>query len=230
MRRQLKEAYALIPQTRCQRRARCCSLLPEMTFLEALEVIALLHRYSPQNRLNLLHRIVSYFFINPTVIKACPFLEETECLMYPQRFFGCRAYGLWSADTYAQLNRQNRQSKGALREQWKNMGIKLPQEVVEFQVPYCTSVERDHSLPLDDDALEQIEGAIERLSEELEPWHQKFRNDYFSDLGFFLTGLFLGRLPAVRQKFFIVKEILETGNHTRLDQVLNSIPDPFAAG
>jgi Fe-S-cluster containining protein len=227
IRRQLKNAYALIPQTRCQRRARCCLLLPEMTFIEALEVIAFLDRSSPEARLALLRKIVSYFFINPTAITACPFLQEPECLIYSQRFLGCRAYGLWSADTYEQLTRQNRQSKAALSEQWKNMGITLPQEVVEFKVPYCTSVERDHSLPFDDENLEQIEESIEHLSEKLKPWHEQFRNDYFSDLAFFLAGLFLGRLPAVRQKFFIVKEILDAGRSKRLTILLDGLKDPF---
>jgi Fe-S-cluster containining protein len=227
LRLRLKEQYTLIPPTRCKRRTLCCSLLPEMTFLEALAVISLLRVFSPEARLAILQRIVTYFFINPTAITACPFLEETECLIYPQRFFGCRAYGLWSPVAHAQVSRQNRQSKVMVREQWNNMGVFLPREVVEFQVPYCPSVEWDRSIPFDDESLERIEESIGYLSAELEPWHRQFRDDYYSDLSFFLAGLIFGRLPAVRHKYFIVKEILETRSRTRLNSLLDGLEDSF---
>jgi hypothetical protein len=32
----LKDAYALVPATRCRRKIHCCSMLPEMTWIESL--------------------------------------------------------------------------------------------------------------------------------------------------------------------------------------------------
>jgi hypothetical protein len=105
--------------------------------------------------------------------------------------------------------------------------VQLPDEVLSFQVPYCTRVEPDQDHLISDRMLEQIGDSLEQLSEGIQPWHRQFRNDYFSDLGFFLAGLLLGRLAAVREKFFIVKEILEAGDGTRLHRVLDRLPDPF---
>ena len=39
LRKELGEAYEKLPATRCKRKTECCSLMPEMTLLEALDAI-----------------------------------------------------------------------------------------------------------------------------------------------------------------------------------------------
>jgi hypothetical protein len=61
---------------------------------------------------------------------------------------------------------------------------------------------------------------VERLSEQLDPEHQRFRHLYFADLSFLLAGLILGTPEALRLKFTLVKEGLPIGRPDRLDEVL----------
>ncbi len=107
----LKNLYSQLPDTSCQRRALCCSLLPELSLLEALEALDQLRKFPPARRRELTQKIIRYFFINPAEITGCPFLEDRDCLIYPSRFFGCRAYGLWSKGHYRQIAHQARLTK-----------------------------------------------------------------------------------------------------------------------
>jgi Fe-S-cluster containining protein len=153
---ELEEHYALLPNTLCRRRSHCCAMLPETTLVEGLWVLKRLQQERPENRSRIIKKIVAYFFINPTQITACPFLEENSCVIYEDRFFGCRAYGLWSPQHYEQIAQQSRRAKNFLAEMWLNMGIRLPQAVIDFQLPYCRDVKTAHGARMDDTNLIQI--------------------------------------------------------------------------
>ena len=98
----LQEAFAQLPATRCRRRTHCCSLLPEMSLVEALTAVQLLVNMVPKQRYQLSRRMIHYFFLNPVKICICPFLEGQACLIYQDRFLCCRTYGLWSQGYYQQ--------------------------------------------------------------------------------------------------------------------------------
>ncbi|MDI6889469.1 MAG: hypothetical protein QMC83_00800 [Thermodesulfovibrionales bacterium] len=227
-RRELERTYALIPATRCQRRTHCCSMLPEMTLVEALAAIQRLVNMDPHMRILLIKRTVSYFFLNPVEITSCPFLDNRDCLIYRDRFFGCRAYGLWSQEYYEKLTASNRQAKKYIQKQWENLGVFLPQAVIDFQVPYCLNVETESHALISDEMLLNISDTIEKLSEHFSQWHQSFRQMYFSDLSFLLASLVLGFTESVRMKFDVVSNIVNTGNRARLDRAIGELPDLFA--
>jgi Fe-S-cluster containining protein len=227
LRRELKPVYDLLPATKCWRQVRCCSLLPEMTFLEALQVFSALESWPPADRLKVTKKIARYFLSNALGISSCPFLQGRDCLIYPDRFFGCRAYGLWSRDYYQNLADQNRQGKRVLRQQWENLGISLPGEVLYFEIPYCSRVETDSPAMITDELLSAASDRIENLSGELNPWDREFREKYFSDLSFFLTGLQFGPREAVRLKYFITKDIIQKADRTLMDQALSRVVDLF---
>ena len=136
----LKETYAQLPSTRCRRRTHCCSLLPEMSLLEALTAVQLLLDMVPEQKLQVSKRLLHYFFLNPVEILSCPFLEGNDCLVYQQRFFGCRAYGLWSRKYYQKQAKLSQQAKRIGQQQWQRLGVALPQEVVDFRLNYCPHV------------------------------------------------------------------------------------------
>ena len=228
LRRELKTVYDLLPTTKCRRQVRCCFLLPEMTFLEVLQVIRAMESWPPAERLQVIRKIARYFFVNALEISSCPFLQGRDCLVYPDRFFGCRAYGLWSRGYYQSLADQNRQGKLFLQQQWKKLGISLPEEVLSFEVPYCSRVEIDPPGIITDEKLSAASDRIEKLSGELKPWDREFREIYFSDLSFFLTGLLFGSQEAVRLKYFITRDIILNKDRKRLDQVLSQVADPFS--
>ena len=100
-------------------------MLPEMTLVEVLPVIQRLVDMAPAVRKRLLQKIIIYFFLNPVEITSCPFLDGQDCLIYADRFFGCRSYGLWSQDYYEKLAASDRKVKIYLQKQWKNLLWKM---------------------------------------------------------------------------------------------------------
>jgi len=227
-RRKLEEAYASLPATRCRRKTQCCSLLPEMTLLEALVAIQRLSDMAPAMRRALTKTMIRYFFSNPAEIMSCPFLDSRDCLIYQDRFFGCRAYGLWSENYYEKLVSRSRPAKVHFQEQWKKLGVPLPKAVIDFQVPYCRCVKPDGDRVTNDNELMQTADAVDTLSGQFLKWHELFGRKYFLDLSFLLTSLALGLDESVRMKFVIVREIITSGNRTGLDRILRDVPDVFA--
>lgn len=227
-RQKLGKAYAILPATRCQRKTHCCSMLPEVTLLEALFAIQQLLDMTPVRRRHLIRTIIGYFFLNPVEVLSCPFLDFQDCLIYQNRFFGCRAYGLWSKDYYEKLVSHSREAKVHLQRQWKYLGVPLPQSVIDFQVPYCQYVELDGDDVIDDRKLLQAADAIDALSRQFSQWHQLFSERYFFDLSFLLASLAFGFIEAVKMKFVIVREIVINRDRTGLDKIFEDLPDIFA--
>ena len=219
----LKEAYAQLPGTRCRRRTHCCSLLPEMNLLEALSAVQQLLEMKPEQRLWMNRRLMRYFFLNPVEILSCPFLEGNSCLIYNKRFFGCRTYGLWSEEHYRKKAEQSRQAKTLNQREWQRLGVSLPQEVVDFHLDYCPYVEMEGNALAGDEFLLQTSDRIEAISEELVPWHNKFHQEYFSDLSFLLASISLGLQRAVKLKFEIVSHVLSTGDKERVDWIVDKL-------
>ena len=217
----LLEAYARLPHTRCRRQTYCCSLLPEMSLLEALSAIQKLLEMKSEQRSWMSKRLIRYFLLNPVEILKCPFLENNSCLIYPTRFFGCRAYGLWSKEHYRKKAEQSRQAKTLNQRQWQRLGVSLPQEVVDFNVDYCPYVEWDGDIEVDDTFLLDTFETIETLSAQLLPWHNTFHHQYFSDLRFLLASISFGLQRVVQLKFEVVRYVLLTGDRGRVEQQID---------
>ena len=224
---ELKKLYAQLPETNCKRRALCCSLLPGMSLLEALLAVQNICTMKPEKRLSVYRKIVRYFMANPVEVIKCPFLEGDACLIYQDRFFGCRAYGLWSQEYYEKISEQDRNAKIYIRTMWEKMDVHLPKEIVEFQVPYCADVETVMKEPIRDDMILSVAVSVENLSQQFSPWHYIFRQDYFSDLSFLMASLIFGVHGAVSLKFTIVNDVINKGNRARLNEVIHSVTDVF---
>ena len=221
----LMDAYGKLPATRCRRRTDCCSLLPEMSLVEALAAIRVLVNMAPAKRHQLSNGLIRYFFLNPVEISLCPFLDGRNCLIYEDRFFGCRTYGLWSRQYYEEQSARSQRAKRLSQKHWLNLGVVLPQQVVNFHLPYCPYVELHGDSRVDDDMILHVTDAIEVSSGMLSPWHDIFRQAYFSDLSFLMASLAFSMPTAVRLKFEIVRGLLEEGEKDRLARILKELPD-----
>ena len=196
-----------------------------MSLVEALTAVQLLVDMVPKQRHQLSSRMIHYFFLNPVEILMCPFLEDQECLIYQDRFLGCRAYGFWSKGYYQQQAEHSRQAKRLSQEQWQRLGVSLPQAVVDFHLPYCPYVEVEEDMPVDDEHLLHASDTIEAISGQLAPWHDFFRQRYFSDLSFLLVSNVLGSKEAIQLKFEIVRDFLSTGSNERVDAMVGKLDD-----
>jgi Fe-S-cluster containining protein len=200
-----------------------------MSLVEALSAIQLLIDMAPLRRAKLSRGLVRYFFLNAVEIGSCPFLGGNSCLIYDNRFFGCRAYGLWSGQYYEEQAEHSREAKRMSQTLWQGLGVSLPQEVVEFSVPYCPHVELEENGSVNDRRLLEILNTVGAISGLLTPWHELFRERYFSDLSFLLASLTLGMDEAIQLKFEIVRDMLARGKRDRLMEVVEELPD-FCAG
>jgi Fe-S-cluster containining protein len=196
-----------------------------MNLIEALPAINRLVNMPSSMRRQVIKKIVVYFFTNPVEITSCPFLHDRDCLIYEDRFFGCRAYGLWSGEYYEKLAVSSQQAKKIIRNQWERLGVFLPQAVIHFQIPYCLYGETEGHGLICDEMLLHVSEAIEKLSEQFLPWHQLFSQRYFSDLSFLFASLVFGFPQTVRMKFTIVRDIVTTGNRSRMDRIIEELPD-----
>jgi len=225
----LAELYARIPQAECKRRSLCCRMLPDAALLEVLSVLDRLSILPAGRRMPIIKRVIRYFLMNPIEMTNCPFLQDRECLVYAHRFFGCRAYGLWSYAYYEDLAVRDREAKLTLQQQWEQLGVSLPVEVIHFHQPYCRDLQIVGDSAFDDTALEAILDDIYGLSRRHFPEHSAFQDGYFSDMSFLIAAATLGIVEAVRLKYENVKAILNTGNTDLMDDALSGISDIFAA-
>ena len=180
-----------------------------------------------EERLALLKKISSYFFQNAARICACPFLDGDTCLVYEIRFFGCRAYGLWSPQHYHKVAARSQAAKKYLQQQWHALDVKLPQEVIDFTVPYCLDVQAVGNVVLDDIDLVEKAAAVESISLCFSDAHQSFHKNYYADFSFVVAAMHYGRRRAVQIKFDVVKEIVQTGRSRKLNPLLDEFVDPF---
>lgn len=214
-----------MPDTHCLRRCHCCAFLPDVTFLEALSAFSTLSGLEPPIRNKIFKRLVGYFFLNALEITACPFLEGNHCFIYAERFFGCRAYGLWSPGYYEKLSENSRRAKQDLESNWRRLGISLPREVIDFYQPYCLRVAAHSDAAIDDAALEDLDGRLDMISERYTEWHSLFVHTYFSDISFLAASLVFGVKQATRMKFHVVRENLFTGRWETLNRLVEGLPD-----
>ena len=224
-RRKLHELYAALPVTHCRRQTTCCMMLPEMTLIEALVAMDRINKMAAPTRSQILQKLLKYFFLNPVEITSCPFLEGRQCLIYADRFFGCRAYGLWSQDTYDKLSTQTQKAKQYLQKQWAKMGVTLPETVTGFAVPYCPYVEIAEGGEINDQQIDEIAEDIDALTRHFGKEDEAFRHHYFLDLSFLVASCTYGYTRAIQLKFTFVQEFMSTGDRSRLDKMLLSVPD-----
>ena len=228
LRQEFRDVYRLLPETRCRRRSLCCSLLPEMTLLEALTAVGRLAAMAPAVRMEVTRGFIRYFLMNPVELSSCPFLLGNDCRIYQERFFGCRTYGLWSRPHYEGEAARNRKVKEFSRKQWEHLGVRLPRQVLEVQVPYCPHVEVAGDGVVADALLLAAQGRLDELSGRLGPWHKVFRTAYFADVSFLLASLAFGLREAVATKFSLVRDLMMGEDRERLIAILEEVPDVCA--
>ena len=81
---------------------------------------------------------------------------------------------------------------------------------------------------MEDELLLQTSDRIEAISGQLLPWHDRFHQEYFSDLSFLLASISLGLQRAVQLKFEIVRHTLSTGKKERVERMVDKLDDSLA--
>jgi hypothetical protein len=220
---ELDAAYSRLPSTTCARKTDCCALLPQMTLAEACRLAARIREWPDEERRDVVVRLVEYFYLNAVRIVGCPFLGEASCLAYPGRPFGCRAYGLWSSESYRRQSRTAAEGKKAVNKAWAGLGVELPRMVLEHHPPYCREVRVEAGRKITDDELDAVNRKISELDRSLEPASNEFGRKFGSDLSFVYAAELSGFEAALKNKVAVVREYLELGRSPSLDYLLDKL-------
>ena len=221
----LQDVYQRLPSTRCEcdTPGICCRFMPEMTLLEALQWIDALELMPVKQRSALIRRFVSFYLVTPLQQPGCPFLEKGGCSIYHRRPFACRAYGIWSAETGRARTRQHRDGKKALIRNWHNLGIRIPDDAIAFEMDYCARVYSDTDPSLSDRAIMKLLAKVYALDEPLGEWRDAFEQHYHSDFSYLLTALLFGARKSVLAKIAVIKEMAEMGTERRLQKFVGQV-------
>ena len=229
---ELQNRYNDLPPTQClcQNPGNCCVYLPQMTLIEALQWINVLHHLPDSEKIDTLKLFMRFYLTNPVHSSGCPFLKQNACGIYNRRPFACRAYGLWSRQIGETRTQHNRSERKSLLKQWKRLGLTLPPEKVEFEIDYCDRVECIPREVVSDDQLIATLEKIYQLDQNLPEQQKKFEKEYHSDFSFLVTSLVLGIRKSILVKFTVIREIVNHGSSKRLLQLLNrATPDALGA-
>jgi Fe-S-cluster containining protein len=221
----LQSLYQRLPETHCQceQTGVCCTFLPEMTWMEALQWSGVIQQMSANARTGILQKFLEFYLTNPIRHAGCPFLENGACCIYELRPFACRAYGLWGPELGKERTRKSRQDRNALLQMWKKFGLELPPETVEFEIDYCDKVRCAAEISISDSQLMDILQQIYGFDQALPGLQTKFETEYHSDFSFLIATLALGYRKAVLGKFAVIKEIVMQGTDGRLQQMLAKV-------
>ena len=218
----LQRLYQRLPETDCQceQPGVCCTFLPEMTWMEAVQWIRLIQEQPADARTKILRKFLTFYLTNPLRPAGCPFLENGYCGIYESRPFACRAYGLWTPEFGKVRTQKSRQDRKALLQMWQKFGLELPPQAVEFEIDYCNQVCCTDAKSISDSQLMDILQQIYKLDQGLVELQTKFEGEYHSDFSLLIASLVLGYRKAVLGKFAVIKEMVQQGTEERLEQML----------
>ncbi len=219
---ELTGLYDRVPATNCDRKTDCCANMPEIEAVEFLNLYLALRDLPDEERERRLVRTVIYFFSNASYIQPCPFLEGQDCLIYDQRPFSCRAYGLWSEGRYREQVEAGREAKENLAQTWQKLGVKLPHEVLSFTLPYCRDV-RPVKGTIDDAGLGAVQADIEALGRRVLDPEGRWPAVYFNDFSFALSAQVLGYQRSLQQKVVITRELIKLDDSPNLRMLLGAV-------
>ncbi|MFW2364851.1 MAG: YkgJ family cysteine cluster protein [Desulforhopalus sp.] len=222
---ELQELYKNLPATqcRCETPGVCCTTMPEMTVVEALQWLDVLGQMEPEVKLQTLRGFLTFYLTTPLLRPACPFLENNQCRNYNHRSFACRAYGLWSVSIGNNRTIENRSNQDKILEIWKKMGVDMPPEKVGAEIDYCDRVVQTGKPVVDDETLFKQLKKVYALSSSLPELQQQFESEFHSDFSYLVASLLFSSKKVLLGKFAVVKELHEKGTDSRLQKFLSKV-------
>jgi hypothetical protein len=213
----LERIYAALPATACARQGACCGLLPPVQPVEMLAWLGELSQGDEQTGCGQAVMLVEHFLQNAAIRLPCPWALPDACARYENRFFGCRAYGLWSARAYEPRRAQSLAAAKAVQAAWQGMGVTLPPEVCAPPPDYCTEVRPMDGPVIDDAGLDELEMRLVGIGQN-ETWHGLLAG-CGGDLSYLTAGLALGWQECLQAKVAVTRAIL-TGHDEQAKNML----------
>lgn len=136
---QLERVYSSLPEGQCSGCTACCSESVPTFFIEFINIINYMREHKDLYE-QVYEKIIDFYFTELTEKKSCPFLNDSrQCGIYEVRPLPCRLYGFSSYEDYEANLRMIKKSNRDVKKHFRNAyGIRVPDEVVNYQVPFCT--------------------------------------------------------------------------------------------
>ena len=159
----LQKVYDQLPETTCSGCATCCNWgSPPAFFIEYLNMYKFLRDQRRDHWQEILQKATEYFYLELVDAgQKCPFLNETKgCSIYEVRPFTCRSYGLLSKKDF---EAGDRGLQGISQKFWDEYQIKIPDELVNSELPWCDKVSFGKNKYLEKTTLAGLAAQIGKL-------------------------------------------------------------------
>ena len=221
----VQKLYHRLPETLCQcdTPGSCCTTMPEMTVVEALQWLDVVMTMSPEKKLAILQNFLAFYLSTPLLRSDCPFLINDGCTNYYFRTFACRAYGLWSVSVGKQRTTENRYNRRETVKAWQQMGVNLSVEKVMYEMDYCDRVVQKKTQTMDDKGLFTELQELYKMSSSLPLLQKQFEEEFHSDFSYLVSCLLFPARKVLLGKLAVIKELHEKGTNSRLQKFLSKV-------
>lgn len=211
----LQETYNNIPQTSCAGCATCCNWgSPPAFFIEYLNMYKYLRDNMKDNWQEILKRSTEYFYlelVDPN--QKCPFLVDNKCSIYSVRPFTCRSFGLLSKEDFETGDRGLKQLGQKF---WDEYGIRIPDELINFELPWCDKVVSDLGSYMDKSTLAGFAAQIGTLDNTFFPQDLVDKEGSLMPYPVHLANTVLGTGARAR-KIKVMKQFSDEGSKELLN-------------
>ncbi len=225
--KKLQDLYQGLPETLCQcdNPGNCCTTMPEMTMVEALQWLDILVKMPIDEKIECLQNFLAFYLTTPLQSPSCPFLMENSCSNYSFRPFACRTYGLWSKKIGRGRTIQNRNNRRETVKTWHQMGINIPEEKIISEMDYCDRVVQNNPGKADDKLLFSELEKIYKVSSAIPQLQKQFEIKFHSDFSYLVSGLQFPLRKILLGKLAVIREFHTKGTNFRLQKFLSKVTE-----
>lgn len=227
--RRLGYVYENIPNNNCQRCAECCFNVPQVHFIEFMNIMRAINQLPEEKKNAITRKTIQYELFNlATLEHQCPFLDEKDCLIYDARPLQCRIFALYPDSDY----KANMESSKAANEQvmeyfCKEHSIKLPQEVLSFDIEQCGNNLDPDGKPIIINEFERMAlvNRIKVLEADVIPYEIDAKEAYTS-FSYLFMQLFFDEEIFMKLKIKCTEEHLTSGNSETPNELIEELLFP----
>jgi len=212
---ELQKIYNHLPQTTCAGCAACCNWgSPPAFFIEYLNMYKYIRDNLKDQWRDLLEKSIEYFYLELVdAQQKCPFLNsDNKCSIYAVRPFTCRSYGLLSQKDFEVGDRGLKQ---LAQKFWEEHGIKIPNELVNYELPWCNKVVSERGSYMPKDVLAGLAAQIGALDYSFFPRDLVDQEGTLMPYPVHLANTVLGTGARAR-KIKVMKEFTDQGTKNML--------------